>query len=277
MNNIDRLKVTSDLSLKFLVNVYQRKITTSVIHWHDFYEIDLCLGGSGTTTLNGKVYPISKGYISFLTPSDFHSFDADEPLDILNLTFAPHCIEYSNFSEMLQTMSCLYSRISPEKLEKIQYFIENIKSEITGNKFLNKKYASHLLACLMIEILRINPKATPQSDAADEPTRAMQKMIYYVHAHFKEDITLESVSEYVRLSPGYVSKMFKKNLGYGFKELLTELRLKYAENLLLHSDESITDISYFCGFQSSSHFLRSFSKKYDMSPREFRKNNKSST
>ena len=273
MSDIKRFKVTNDLSEEFSVNVCKRMVSKANTHWHDFYEIELCLNGTGTTIINGKIHKISKGYISFLTPSDFHSFDIEEPLEILNLSFAPHWIEYSEFSELLQLINYQHSKLPQKKFEKINFIIENIKSEILENEYLNKKYVSHLLACLIIEFLRITNKNNSNEPVQSEYSVATQKLLYYIHTYFKEDITLESAASYVDLTAGYISKLFKKSFGYGFKEYLTDLRLRHAENMLLNTNKSIADIGYSCGYQSSSHFLRTFNKKHNMSPKEFRKKN----
>lgn len=269
MEQLLRHRVTNDLSAHFPINVSRRNIEKVMTHWHDFYEIELFLDGCGKSSVNGQEYDIVPGTLFFLTPTDYHSIETGTRTRIVNLTFAPYCIEYSEFSELLSITHSLYAVLKPEESERILFLVDLIEREGKKKRFLNQKYASHLLACILIEILRICRDTQKQESVYDLP---MQKLIYYVHSHFKENITLETASKFVGLSPGYVSKLFRKNLGIGFCELLTKLRLKNAENLLIHSGESVTDIAFFCGFRSPSHFLRSFEKHYGVSPRRFRKN-----
>ncbi len=266
-------KYQTYLSEKYKISIIHHTIDKIPIHWHDFYEIDLCLDGYGTTLINGREYPVSAGYLSFMTPIDIHTFNIEKPLTILNIKFDPSWIEYSNFSESFLITHFVHRKISPEQIELFKLYINAIKSEITTDKFMTRSYILHLLSCLLIEILRISrDNKENHEDGKNELSNVVQKMVYYVHMHFKEDITLESVANYVELSPTYVSNLFKTHLGYGFKSLLNNLRLKHAENLLIHSNESVTNISYFCGFQSFSHFLKAFKRKNNISPREFRKN-----
>lgn len=274
MEKIKRFEVTSDLSEDYTINVAQRTSLDTPTHWHDFYEIDICLGGCGTTTINGKTQPFSEGYISLLTPVDFHSFSVKEELSILNLTFPSQYIEHSDFSELFALTKCICCQVSHKELERICFFVKSIETEIRMGHRLGKKYVSHLLACILIELMRLGRKDIKSETESDILSHSVQKIIFYVHSHFKDDISLESVAEFAGLSPGYVSKMFHKHFGYGFKELLTELRLKHAEKFLINSNESITDILYFSGFQSTSSFLRTFQKKHNMSPRSFRNKNR---
>lgn len=270
MDKIIRHRVTNDLSKDFKINVAKRKCGTIGVHWHDFYEIEICLSGKGINKVNGKDYPIGAGSLFFLTPTDFHSFEVEEKLSIINLTFAPYCIEYSEFSELLCLTRFIHANLDQKTVGKISSLIDIIEDEGISGEYLNQKYASHLLACILIEILRLSRDTEKNRIQNSTLPTPMQKLIYYVHTHFKEDITLKDAAEFADLSAGYVSKMFQTHLNCGFKELLTELRLKHAENLLIHSDEQITDIAYFSGFNSSTHFLRAFEKVHNMPPRTFR-------
>jgi len=273
MEHLIRHRVTNDLSDDFKINVARRESRQVKPHWHDFYELELCIEGTGKSLINGVESRVVPGTLFFLTPTDYHSMEADDKFQIVNLTFAPYCIEYSDFSELLSLTQAVATTLKPEEMQKLLMLIDMIEQEGMSRQFLNQKYASHLLACIMIEILRIRRYKSMPEEAYNLP---MQKLIYYIHSHFRENITLNTAAEFVGLSPGYVSKLFVKNLGIGFCELLTQLRLKQAENLLVHSGESITDIAFFCGFHSPSHFLRSFEQSYGVSPRQFRKNSQKS-
>ena len=51
---------------------------------------------------------------------------------------------------------------------------------------------------------------------------------------------------------------------------LNRLRLIKARHLLRHSDESVTDIAYHCGFGDSNHFSTLFRREFNWSPRDIR-------
>ena len=53
---------------------------------------------------------------------------------------------------------------------------------------------------------------------------------------------------------------------------INNLRLEYSTNLLLASNLSITDVCYECGFENISWFYKAFSKKYGVTPSQYRKN-----
>ena len=47
-------------------------------------------------------------------------------------------------------------------------------------------------------------------------------------------------------------------------------RLEYAKQLLVESDLNINQICYDSGFINSSHFIKSFKKKYQVSPLQYK-------
>lgn len=100
----------------------------------------------------------------------------------------------------------------------------------------------------------------------------MRDIIRYVYGNFKEDITLELLSERSHLSASYISYGFRQFAGQKFHSFLESMRLAQACSLLMSSDMSITDIAYEVGFKSYKTFSRVFANRIKITPREYRKN-----
>ncbi|MGM9681949.1 MAG: helix-turn-helix transcriptional regulator, partial [Eubacteriales bacterium] len=83
----------------------------------------------------------------------------------------------------------------------------------------------------------------------------------------------KSVEEIIALS-GYshtrFSAIFKENYHKPFKSYITDLRLGYAESMLILTDASILDISLTVGYSSLSHFIQSFKNRTGMTPHRYR-------
>ena len=83
------------------------------------------------------------------------------------------------------------------------------------------------------------------------------------------DLTLPNVAKHFFISPEHLSRMLKKETGFGFSEYLNLLRLQYAETLLQQSGNlSISEISEQCGFNDSNYFSVKFKKQYGISPKK---------
>ena len=75
------------------------------VHFHNFYEIELILGGTGTLMLNGETYPISRGSVFLMTPADFHQLSQADDLDILTFMFDGMLLSSENAERRAEKIS----------------------------------------------------------------------------------------------------------------------------------------------------------------------------
>ncbi|MBL4954341.1 AraC family transcriptional regulator [Neobacillus sp. YIM B02564] len=100
--------------------------------------------------------------------------------------------------------------------------------------------------------------------------KSVQKALLYINSHYTEEISLESVSKQVHLSPNYFSNIFKKTTGSSFIEYLTHLRMDKAKSMLMDLNRTIYQISEDVGYRNSRYFGRVFKAYMGMTPSEFR-------
>lgn len=97
------------------------------------------------------------------------------------------------------------------------------------------------------------------------------KIIYYIHRHYKENITMQDIAKEFHYNENYLSDLLKAQTGQNFMELLHEIRIYHAAALLLSSDLPVGQIGYQVGFNSAETFQRVFKKLKGLSPGEYRK------
>lgn len=90
----------------------------------------------------------------------------------------------------------------------------------------------------------------------------------YIDQHFCEDISLQTVADAVALSPVYLSRFFKKNIGENFSDYILSLRMEKAAKMLLEN-KTVVDVSAKCGFNNSGYFARVFKNYYNCTPKEY--------
>ena len=100
-----------------------------------------------------------------------------------------------------------------------------------------------------------------------EPVRNAKN---FIHRHLGEQMSLETVATAVNVSPFHFCKLFKRATGLTFTDFVNRARVEKAKRLLMRPSARITEIAYDVGFQSLSHFNRSFRRIADESPSEFR-------
>ena len=92
----------------------------------------------------------------------------------------------------------------------------------------------------------------------------------YIYNHIHDRITLEELADYTHLSPSYLSRLFKKELGISVSNYICEKKIEKAQNLLKFSDFSLIEIANYLAFSSQSHFIQTFKKLVGVTPKKYR-------
>lgn len=107
----------------------------------------------------------------------------------------------------------------------------------------------------------------PNQIMSKEITRAL----IYLDNHYQENISLDSVAEMISLSSYYFSRLFKKEVGVNFSDLLLHKRIDKAKQMLEETEKSILDICIAVGYQEQSYFCKVFKKSVGATPSAYRK------
>jgi two-component system, response regulator YesN len=99
----------------------------------------------------------------------------------------------------------------------------------------------------------------------------IQQIKQYIVEHSHEDISLDAIGKRVGLSPFYISKMFKEQLGVNYIDFLTECRIEKAKKLMGDPEKSLKEITFEVGYHDPNYFSKVFKKMCDASPTEYRK------
>ena len=109
-----------------------------------------------------------------------------------------------------------------------------------------------------------------QSAASQQNSQVISEVMAYVQANYaKPDLSLEWMAGQVKLSRGYLGRLFKAQSGMSFSDYLNQVRLERAKQLLL-SDEPIQQISEQVGILNTTYFYTLFKKYYQVSPAQYR-------
>ncbi len=93
----------------------------------------------------------------------------------------------------------------------------------------------------------------------------------YIRNNFMEALTLEQLASLVSVSPSYLIRIFRKELGTTPMHYLCSTRIHTAKSLLQASSLSIDEIAQHVGYQDTSYFWRVFKRMTGISPSGYRK------
>lgn len=121
----------------------------------------------------------------------------------------------------------------------------------------------------MYDFLTEQISSSAKSDI-NQSENIMKKATEYINEHYTENITLSDVSNYVALSPGYFSSMFKQHTNEKFIDYLSKLRINKAMDLLVNSNIKITAIANLVGYKDAQYFHRVFKLYSGTTPSKYR-------
>lgn len=98
------------------------------------------------------------------------------------------------------------------------------------------------------------------------------EVVHYLEENYR-NATLSEAAARVNLSPNYLSRIFREKSESGFSELLTQIRMKKAAELLCDISYKAYEIAYQVGYDNPKNFSRAFKQYYSVSPKEFRSQN----
>ena len=107
------------------------------------------------------------------------------------------------------------------------------------------------------------------SNACDTDT--VRRMLECLSLHLEEPLSLGEFCHHLGMSERTATKIFSKQLGITFQRLRNNLRMDRAIALLTHTEQSVTEIAFACGFGCLRSFNRVFAEYTKTTPKEFRK------
>jgi len=239
--------------------------------------------------VNDAKVSVEEGQIIFINSLTIHTSEAIPGLftKMCKLQFCPSLIFNTNISDYKYLTPFIYHKsfsyhlfsdtstdthkllanlmtgIAIEFSKKGIAYELQIKSNLYG--ILSLLYREGILKSNMTSDLDINQAILIK----------LETVLRYIDENYSENISLKKASAIMKLNYHYFCRLFKTATGKTFVEYINFVRVSVAENLLLTTDKTITDIFFETGFSSSSHFSKIFKSIKGFSPSNYRQKFKS--
>ncbi len=103
--------------------------------------------------------------------------------------------------------------------------------------------------------------------------KAIQKAVDYIHTHYRQTITLDSLASFANKSPNYFSTLFTSSMKISPISYINKVRVDKSSELLLHTSLSMKEIASLSGFENEKYFYRMFKKIKGVSPGVYKSEN----
>lgn len=101
---------------------------------------------------------------------------------------------------------------------------------------------------------------------------SIRSAIDYIEGNLTEPLTVESIADYVLISPFYFQKGFSMLCGFTVADYIRQRRLAEAASELVSSEGKIIEIALKYGYESPDSFTKAFTRFHGVTPTAVRKN-----
>lgn len=98
----------------------------------------------------------------------------------------------------------------------------------------------------------------------------VNKVLEYIFTNLNQEFSLKDLSDYCRLTPTYLSAVFKKETGCSVMSFVTAKKIRYACTLLTDTQMQIQEVARHCGYHDVSYFTRAFRRETGITPTLYR-------
>ena len=184
----------------------------------------------------------------------------------------------------------IYDREFPSLLQAPKNSISNKSSEKINNDFLIQKYIEGLLfyfenpSLVNEDILILKLKEIILLLSQTQNAEAIQIILsqlfspkvytfkQIIEANLLTQFTIEELAQQTNLSVSSFKREFAKLYDDTPANYIKTKKLEKATELLLVSNERISDIAFACGFNDLANFTKNFKEKYNCTPTNYRLN-----
>ena len=240
------------------------------------YEIDVELGDDRIVIIDGIEYQIKRGDVCVRKPGQSVYGRGVQNSVLLTLDFSGNQVR-ERYSRNIEghtqplTDSFLLGNLNGIIRPFSEYTFIPIYSELLKTAFVDEMAAQNLVMEL---IYKLNAEVCRQSYSKRKyKENVCDNALEYMKNNIQKQITLQELADIVMLDKNYFVRLFKSTYGKTPINVLIDLRMERASDLIVNTNIPITDIAESCGYSSVSYFITEYKKHFGITPLKQRKIN----
>lgn len=110
-----------------------------------------------------------------------------------------------------------------------------------------------------------------ENQISADPIEKLIPLLVYIQANLDQDLSLETLASRTELSPFHFHRLFQSTVGETLKRYTQRLRLERAAIQLVLQDATILNVALDSGFHNHETFSREFKRRFQITPRAYRR------
>lgn len=255
-------------------------------HNHEGFEIIQTWSDIGYVMINNKIYQMRKGNMYLVDAMHLHWTNPDPTYPykrskvLFKKSFIINLLENTNQLFLLEPFfnrarSASYQIVLNEsQAEKADLIFHKIYAEsLIEDRCKNSMMISNILQLLVFINRSIRDNKSEKLVSCPAQVH-IENIMAFINEHYLEEINLDSICSTFHLSKYYMLHLFKQVVGITVMQYLEEKRISEAKKMLIFTNTPITEICFSSGYNNISVFNRSFKRITNISPTQFRKQNR---
>lgn len=241
--------------------VYKEKINKMPFHMHNEIELVICNECRLDAAVGNRIYKIQGKNIIFLPSNCVHRITGDigERQKRYILTISPTWLKSilgRDDKLMINSIEPRVVQISDDDFNMLEILLDKcIDSEILKR-----------LSLLFAVLNECNRILSEERNVSELPIIGI---ITYINDNLANELKVKQIAEKFFYNPDYLCRIFKKYMNITLNEYINIQRISAAREML-DSGNDIKIVQAAAGFNSYSHFSRTFKKYIDMTPKQYK-------
>lgn len=264
------IKNKLDEGLTFKISRFKEQIKKTKPHKHDkYYELIFLNEGEGSHTIESEKFMVSTPEFYFLKPGQLHFWQFTSIPKGFVILFKDSEFDAVKENGLLE----LYRKLIDTTRIKLQpnRYPDNLLNEIHNEYKINTKYSKEIIHGLLKALLGKLLQATE-----DNPNKlSLPQSIYekFQTLLVKECPRLHKVNEFanmLNITPQNLNAICRKQSNKSASKIISSQILLEAKRYILHTDNTINEITDILSFSDTSNFVKFFKKSEGLTPIQFR-------
>ena len=210
------------------------------------------LQGTGSISYDGQTYTVTGNTFMYMQPTKDFSY---------------HCKGNKwTFWWFEFTGDCPFQ---PNKLTNLP--VDKLMVTLMSNALLFAKTGDWDLSTSLFHSVNLLVKRNADRSSRDVMN---EQIVYTMERYIRKNlatVTVHELSEEFGVEERTLRNLFTKTIGITPKQCILKIRLEYAGNLLLATEQPLSSISQSAGFANQYHFSKAFKEFYGITPMQYRK------
>ncbi|MBO4897602.1 MAG: helix-turn-helix transcriptional regulator [Clostridia bacterium] len=237
--------------------------------------------GRGYVVANGKKYNFADNHVLFFPPQTEYRFtveyDDTTSVQVFNFDLTD---KYFGDTKHLGTppkekfdkaLAPLYEL--PREFNQIivreDFFKINDSLNDCIELFIAKtKYYKEIASAILKKALLI---LLIEENSLGKNNKLITAVMEYINTNYSDvSLSNDTIAAHFNYHPYYLNKLIKNFTGKTIHQYIIFYRLRMAKDMLLTTDDDVNTIAWKVGFNSTSHFINTFHRRFGRTPYEYR-------